>query len=530
MNSPRWLHSYIARDLFMVTVFFSIVLILQWRSGALSNEFGGYSDESAHVVNGLLVRDYIASDRSVQPVQFAERYYLHYPKVSIGHWPPVFYVIQALWTLLFSVGRVPLLLLMAAMASAIASTLFVFLRREFSTAIAAGASVLFLLLPITQRYSSMVMADIPLSMFLLWSILAFGRYLKTYSWHSGLIFAIFAALAILTKASAISLAGVPIIALILSSKLSALKRLSFWSAGLIVLVVVGPWYWWTRGMVQSTWTQPYPSPQFAWTAARFYASQFLRFPSYFLFPVVLLGIYEMIIQPSRAGRLRGTGASIAAGIFCIFLVNITIPAGIGERFLLPSLPLLILLFAAGIQQLANSAKAFYSNDTIRNYICISIGLGIFFLTGFTVSRTPFDGYSAAVNIVMSESKPEKRPGHIIVRASKILCRSNWLGTENVPLFFDAGTMESYLKNIPIMFIVTDDSIPSNRKLGYHDLLEQMVQLHPSAWSMVGSCHVNRGARHFQNALKIYRFIGAPQNHPAILDIPIPLLGKSIRSK
>ena len=36
---------------------------------------------------------------------FAENYYLHYPEVAMGHWPPGFYLLQAVWTLLFPTQR-----------------------------------------------------------------------------------------------------------------------------------------------------------------------------------------------------------------------------------------------------------------------------------------------------------------------------------------------------------------------------------------------------------------------------------------
>ena len=58
-------------------------------------------------MTGLMVRDYIAAGFPDSPFRFAENYYLHYPKVAIGHWPPVFYSIQAAWMLIF---RLPALL------------------------------------------------------------------------------------------------------------------------------------------------------------------------------------------------------------------------------------------------------------------------------------------------------------------------------------------------------------------------------------------------------------------------------------
>ncbi|MGB6075548.1 MAG: hypothetical protein WBG29_07920, partial [Candidatus Acidiferrales bacterium] len=76
------------------------VLCLQWYDHAFLGEFGGYPDEPAHYVTGLMFHDYFASLHYFSPLQFAENYYVHYPKVGIGHWPPVFYLLQAFWTLI----------------------------------------------------------------------------------------------------------------------------------------------------------------------------------------------------------------------------------------------------------------------------------------------------------------------------------------------------------------------------------------------------------------------------------------------
>jgi hypothetical protein len=94
-----------ARELFLFASFLAIVIALQWASGAYQAEFGGYPDEPAHYVTSLMVHDYIVGLHWGSPLQFAVDFYRHYPKVALGHWPPFFYIVQALWMLLFSVSR-----------------------------------------------------------------------------------------------------------------------------------------------------------------------------------------------------------------------------------------------------------------------------------------------------------------------------------------------------------------------------------------------------------------------------------------
>ena len=87
------------------TFCFSLAALLSWFAGAFQAEFGGYPDEPAHYVTGLMIHDYIAGWFPATPLRFAENYYLHYPKVAFGHWPPVFHFLQAIWMLLF--GEIP---------------------------------------------------------------------------------------------------------------------------------------------------------------------------------------------------------------------------------------------------------------------------------------------------------------------------------------------------------------------------------------------------------------------------------------
>ena len=85
-------------------VFFAAVVVLQLLSGAFSSAFGGYPDEPAHLVTSLMARDFLA-DANIQnlthPLQFARDYYYHYPKVAIGHWPPLFYAVAGVRFLIF---------------------------------------------------------------------------------------------------------------------------------------------------------------------------------------------------------------------------------------------------------------------------------------------------------------------------------------------------------------------------------------------------------------------------------------------
>ena len=66
---------------------------LAWLTGGLTGSFLG-PDESAHYVNTLFIADWLRAGLPA-PMAFARDFYVHYPKLSIGHWPPGWYALLA---------------------------------------------------------------------------------------------------------------------------------------------------------------------------------------------------------------------------------------------------------------------------------------------------------------------------------------------------------------------------------------------------------------------------------------------------
>ena len=82
---------------YLVFYFFAFVLVAagNWLRGAHESGLGPFDDEPSHVVTGLLVADFVVADDLSDPMAFAKTYYLHYPKVALDQWPPVFYCLIA---------------------------------------------------------------------------------------------------------------------------------------------------------------------------------------------------------------------------------------------------------------------------------------------------------------------------------------------------------------------------------------------------------------------------------------------------
>ena len=119
-----------------------------------------WGDAPAHYVTGVMVYDYLRLAAGSSPVHFAEAYYVRFPKVAFGHWPPAYYAIQAAWYFLFGPHIWSAALLSAVTALTLTALLFFRLRTHHGNAIALGCSAALLVLPEMQTAAWSVMSDL----------------------------------------------------------------------------------------------------------------------------------------------------------------------------------------------------------------------------------------------------------------------------------------------------------------------------------------------------------------------------------
>lgn len=151
-----------------LAAFAVLVAALQWYRGAFHAEFTGQADEAAHFVTSLMVRDYLGTLSTwppPSPMPWAVNYYLHYPKVALGHWPPGYYIMQAVWWLFLPPGRFSAMLLNTAMAAAAAGLLLTMARRIRGGWPAWVICVVMLAAPVTQQAICETMSDLPSLLF-----------------------------------------------------------------------------------------------------------------------------------------------------------------------------------------------------------------------------------------------------------------------------------------------------------------------------------------------------------------------------
>ena len=501
-SRPRWV------ALAFFGACFLLVVVMNWQRGAFSSGLGSYNDEAAHAISGIMIHDYLVQRDPLDPLAYAKDYYLHYPKVAVGQWPPVFHLLLGLWTLLFGVSRISLILFPSAVSALVATLLREVLRREVSGWLAATAGLLFLLVPVVQCLGSVVMTEVLLALFCLLAVLCFGRLIDRNRWGDGFLFGGCAVLAILTKGNGLALALVPPFAILLTRRWGLLRSRPMWISAAVVVLVCSPWYYLTLEISRGTWGGGHlPSWWYASTAARSYARELLAAGGWITAGLCLIGLITRLADR----EVSGTWRAAAAWILAWTVMHLVAPTSIEARHLISLIPIWFLFAAAGAHWLVRSLP--WSAPRVAGVIAL-VWSAMFGLEAFELPQKRLTGFDRAVawllaqeecgdSVILVDSDQtgeglaitevalgEERVGHYVLRGTKLLSSSDWLGRYYKSRHDTAEEMAAYLREVPVRIVLFDRSGEPNWLMKHHRLLEEVLREDPN-WTLVRSFDVAR---------------------------------------
>ena len=138
-----------------------------------------FNDETRHVMTGVCVRDMLLDRPAPGDLrEYTQRYYLQYPALGFGVWPPAFYGFEGLVFLIFGDSFLAARLLVGAFAILACVYFLLLVQRTHGRETAICAALLFGLAPLVFVYADRVMLETPA---LAWSLMAafhFHRYLE----------------------------------------------------------------------------------------------------------------------------------------------------------------------------------------------------------------------------------------------------------------------------------------------------------------------------------------------------------------
>jgi hypothetical protein len=528
-------------------VLLGFVVILQVLSGAYASGFGGFPDEPAHLVTSLMVRDFIAGLDFRHPWQFAQQYYLHYPQVAIGVWPPVFYGALGTWFLIVGASRGAAIMFIAIVAATTASVIYFTGKRLIGRWAGVLAAVLFVASPLVQESSARVMTEHLSTLAMLVSALLFARFARTEQIGDSLAFGTVAAVAILTHGNAWALGLVPGLTLALTNRWHLLRRLGIWLAAVPVLVICVPWYVFALNMLKGIWPgASYQAlPGFAW-----YLYLSVGLP---VFAFALIGVWVKIVRVKPRAEVAPEWAALAGLVVATFILYCVLPVGTESRYMVALVPSVVLFSAAGVNSIAQPLGARLPIGVVR------VGLALALIAAFCAESVAFPlqlrngGYGALVRDLMAKvshvpqvwlissgstgegclvaavALQEARPTSYVLRAKKILAGGDWMWRNQQDRFDTPAKLAGVLDDIPVTIIVIDDRIPPDQHRPYQDRLRKLVADENDRWELIGSYPQTQGGIGFPNSLHVYarRPVAALSIGPPVvrLDRLVALIGR-----
>ena len=443
--------------------------------GAVDAEFSGAPDEPAYFVTSLMMRDYIGLWPHPPPLDWAIQYYIHYPKVAIGHWPPGHFLLQSLWWLLFVPSRESAMWFNAATALA-AATLFYTWARRIGPAwwLPAGCALL-LLAPLTQQAMAQTMADLTTLLSGIAVLCTLTRLIESASLRRLLALLAALAAALLIKPSAITLVPGCLLALTVAGVWRQLRFSPILSAAVAVAgafaVALGVWQ---AGAIAAF--------------LRRWAGMNLSIPWYIdqLVLVAGPGILAVALGGVALAFTRRQPAVLAAAscLAGLAATSFVIRAMREPRHWIVALPMLLLLATAALLWMPTRWRW-------------AAALGALALFPFSLYRQTPLGFAALASQLplparMLVSSPngwsegcwiatvaaaEQRPASKILRATKILVRTDWNSRYYQMLATTPEAVEQILDANRVGAVVLHNANDAN-PLPHHPLLAATLAASP----------------------------------------------------
>lgn len=457
----------------------------QWNSGAWHAGWGTDPDAPAHMVSSIAIREYLLHGLPdfQNPVAFFHEFYQRFPKIALGHWPPVYHSALALWLLLVPPEQ-PWILGFQALLAGVLSMLTVLLSsRLLGVRRAVLAGMLVCLTPAVVTFGRVLSIDLMVAVWVNAGITAYAFYWKKPGWLPATLFGICAAMALLTKPSGIILAAVPPLCVLASRRWHLLRAWSFWWPAAIVLALYGPWHLAFTAEMSDGWRAPVHL-----------TSRFVRTPWRNLVMVLrILGAAGTALAIYGAWRWRSHRVTrlLAAAVVGGFLAFAYAIPSSGYRHYVPLAPAMTILAVCGLRALLLRFRA--GKDHPFAYVVLVL------LLASPPPAATGSGVRAAVDQLLADragaqtwlvtGSPSfegdviaesalRRPsaGLTVYRGSKLFLRGNWAGRRDYLLIGTADEAEALIERCGIQAVFIGKGTPL--------LAAEAVGRNPARWRLL----------------------------------------------
>jgi hypothetical protein len=277
-----------------------------------------------------------------------------------------------------------------------------------------------------------------------------------------------------------------------------------------------------------------------WVLAQRKARHFVQLGGPALLLLAGLGVWHQVLNPHRRNRPDTRRVALAWLLACIWIFESVVASAREYRHVLAAAPPLVLFAGSGVAWVAQRVRAGGTSPAVRvAALCIPLGLAIVgtdLLDGRpSRTRIPRREHAAAAEDLVARSSlndsvfmissdasgegafiaavatHERRPGHVVLRASKMLARDDWMGRTYEPIFTKADEIAAFLERVPVGVVVLNHGMrPKSR---HHILLEEIVLTRSDRWIPVSPSQAS--------SVRAYRLANHEGRPVMPFDIPVP---------
>jgi hypothetical protein len=495
-----------------------------------------HPDAPSHALNGMFYKDFVLEKGFLAPVAYGERYYAQYPNLTVGMYPPVFYVVAAL---LFGVfGATPFVAKLAVLPfSILAGNMFYLIcRRWFPPWWTLCGSAIFVLQPVMLFGQKNVMLELP--MLALSMVALFFLYEGTKTERSVCLFwaPVFAALAFLTKQNAIFLIPAWVFWITAGKKWSRLKCPQFGWGVVVGTMLLLPWVF-----VNVTVGRVYMNA-FAFEEYRVFghlwsyikqAHEIIYYPVLLLAPVAFFLFRRLRNQDSYVFSITWLGSVV------VVLLFVRYP---GVRYAMPTAPPLVILSMLSVSILL---RMITRERVVNGFIGVLVLLHA--VSGTAWASRDVQGFDSAAKFVVDDDEcvsvlydgyfnsnfvfsmrirdPNRRV--FVFRASKMVFTTRMIPDLGYSeLIGEYEKFQELLDRYAVKYIIQEETdsmkTPANKKLRSwiqgprFDLIK--------AFPIMTRGYKNNGR------LLVYKYLDHETKPPNVIELDMPMLGRKITVK
>jgi hypothetical protein len=494
---------------------FFIAVSLQVFAGAFAATCG--QDACGHYISGVMIHDYIVAGGLGNPLRYLVHYHEHYPLVGIGHWPPLYYGIEASWMLLFSSSQTAVLMLSAAIAAATALLLCNSVGRRQGAMAGLFVGLVYLACPLTQSETDTLMLDGPVALACLAAMLCYASFMDTGRLRDASLFGIVAAAGLLIKGNAGSLVLLPIFALLIGRRFDLPFKLGFWVPVPIVAILAGPWYYLTWGLA---------AQGFRNSLGLSYGSQAALANAIFLMhsvgPVIfVLAVFALVRVCARIGGkadMKPSNLTVCAAslVIAVYFFLLIVPSAITPRYVLSAVPPILILAAAeagfwstwlsrrysGILQSEAEWRMAVLTILVISFVTLAFRIPHLRDEGFTTAaeqiwhiRSPgnpvlliaADANGESATIAGLAMQDKSRPSIFAIRGSRLLGGGGYNNSDYQPRFATASAVMAEIDRYKIPLVLYRDSGTQANWIHLRQI-QEAKELFPNRWELVYADH------------------------------------------